>query len=307
MNKKLQQYFEINSKIINKALDRFLPGTKKTPHVIHEAMRYSINAGGKRLRPILVMAAAEICGGKKSSVIPAACAMEMIHTYSLVHDDLPAMDDDDLRRGKPTSHKVFGEDIAILTGDALLTTAFDLLAINAKLKGIVKESIPEALRIVVKAAGTFGMIGGQVADIKADKGRWKNLKGTEFTSPQALLEYIHLHKTSALIQGSLLLGAVLVGATPRQKQALNQYGRYLGLTFQVTDDILDIIGDKKKLGKRGSDQKNAKLTYPALFGLQNSQKRAEIYTQKAISALNLFGKKNHLLTDLANFIFQRDH
>jgi geranylgeranyl diphosphate synthase, type II len=274
------------------------------PGVIHKAMRYSVFAGGKRLRPILVIAAAEACGGRAQHVMPTACAMELIHTYSLVHDDLPAMDDDDLRRGIPTNHKVFGEDIAILAGDGLLTEAFRLIGENSKLKSVKPTAVAGALAAVAKGAGTFGMIGGQVADIKADKGRWKKLNKK---SAQKLLDFIHLNKTAALIIASLQAGARLVNATPAQLNALESYGKNMGLAFQVQDDILDRIGDKKKLGKKGSDVQNQKLTYPALIGLDKSKNLNSMLGENAHRSLKIFGKKAAILHDIADFLTHRDH
>lgn len=307
MPPRLKQFFKRYQPLVDHAMDRFLPKATTKPSLIHKAMRYSVFAGGKRLRPILVIAAAEICGGKGKDVLPAACAMEFIHTYSLIHDDLPAMDNDDLRRGRPTSHKVFGEDMAILAGDALLTQAFDLVAQNARVRGITAESALEAIRIIVQGAGTRGMIGGQVADIKADKGLWKTKAAKEFRNPSFHLDFIHYHKTAALIIASLGLGARLVEARPKEIQALGRYGRAIGLAFQVQDDLLDCVGDKKKLGKRGSDQANQKLTFPALYGLDVSRKKAESLVKAAHNALSLFGKKAVALHDLADFVLNRDH
>lgn len=291
----LKKYFDRHNSHINRALIKYLPSTKTPPAIIHKAMRYSVEAGGKRLRPILVIAGAEICGGNAASVMPTACALEYIHTYSLIHDDLPSMDDDDLRRGKPTNHKVFGEDIAILAGDALLTRAFALMA-----------PYPKVVKIVADAAGTLGMVGGQVADIQADQGRWKKKTG-EFSSPKELLRFIHLQKTAALIRASLVAGATIANGTHQQIKTLDSYGKAIGLAFQVTDDILDLIGDKKKLGKRGSDKDNEKLTYPAIFGLKKSQETGKILIEQAHLTLRPFRDKAQILHQLANFILDRDH
>lgn len=270
-------------------------------------MNYSVMAGGKRLRPILVLAAIEICGGKADHALPTACAMELIHTYSLVHDDLPAMDDDDLRRGRPTNHKVFGEDMAILTGDALLTAAFELMTRNARLPGVKAANVVEAMRVVSAGAGAKGMVGGQVADIKADRGRWKKLKGSGFSSPDKLLKFIHLNKTAALIRASLLAGAALGGGTAAQKKALDRYGRSIGLAFQIQDDVLDKVGDKKKLGKKGSDAKNKKLTFVTLYGLRAAQKKAKVLVRSAHQSLKPFGRKAEFLHALADYVLNRDH
>ena len=289
---------------MERRLRRLLPSATVRPGRIHEAMRYSVMAGGKRLRPILVIAAAECCGGKAGAVIDAACALEMIHTYSLVHDDLPAMDDDDLRRGRPTSHKVFGEDMAILAGDALLTEAFRILSRPARNGGAARAL--EAIHDVAIAAGSRGMIGGQVADILADSGRWKTRRGKDFASPRALLDYIHKSKTAALITGSLRAGARLAGASPAKMRALVRYGTALGLAFQIRDDVLDRVGDKAKLGKRGSDIANRKLTYPVLFGVPASQRRAAAQDRAAHAALRPFGRRAGILHDLADFVLSRD-
>jgi len=318
---------------VDQALQGYLPRDHVRPSVIHKAMRYSVFAGGKRLRPILTMAAAEACGGRSERVLPAACALELIHTYSLIHDDLPSMDNDALRRGKPTNHVVFGEEIAILAGDALLTLAFDLLRQNMNLKGVKLTVLPRALEIITRGAGSQGMIAGQVADITSDKGRWKRMgyralghssgsrnpglkhfsrspigtfRENEFSSPSDLLTFIHTRKTAALISTSLELGGCLANGTGAKVAALKRFGEYIGLAFQVKDDILDQIGDKGKLGKTGSDKTNRKLTYPALYGLKNSERRATQLIEKAHHALNVFGQKGWFLNSLANYVLIRD-
>lgn len=302
MSAPFAEYLESRSRVAERAIKKFLPKAGRYPAVIHEAMRYSVLAGGKRLRPVLVMAAAEACGGSASKVLPTACALEFIHTYSLIHDDLPAMDDDDLRRGKPTSHKVYGEDIAILAGDALLTYAFEVLAANAHVTGIDAKNVARTLQFVAQKAGTLGMIGGQVADIKADGGRWKSEK-----NPRQLLAYIHEHKTSALLVACVVSGARLSGASERQVRCLEEYAKYLGLAFQVRDDILDRVGDKKKLGKKGSDAANQKLTYPQIFGLERSAQLARNLSRKAHNALRPFGSQARRLHEIADYVLSRDH
>lgn len=302
----LAAYFKKHLPAIEKHLRKVLPSESQSPKVIHKAMRYSMLAGGKRLRPILVIAGAEICGMKASDVMPFACALECIHAYSLIHDDLPAMDDDTLRRGKPTNHIVFGEDIAILAGDALLTYAFELMA-NARIATQYPDRALKAIRWIANAAGTPGMVGGQVADIQADKGRWKQLKGSEFSSSKQLLAFIHRRKTGALISASLVSGAILAGARPDQIRALDTYGHSIGLLFQITDDILDLIGDKTKLGKRGSDQDNAKLTYVSLYGLHKAQVEAKKLLLKSRQSIKTFEKKSQMLDSLAAYILTRDH
>jgi geranylgeranyl diphosphate synthase type II len=248
-----------------------------------------------------------MCGGVPEDAMPTACALELIHTYSLVHDDLPAMDDDDLRRGRPTNHNVFGEDMAILAGDALLTAAFELIARNARVPGMPAANVVEAIQVVALGAGANGMVGGQVADIRADKGRWKKLSGSGFSTPAKLLEFIHINKTAALIRASLLSGAALAGASAVQKKALDTYGRAIGLAFQIQDDILDRIGDKKKLGKQGSDAKNKKLTFVSLYGLDKAHDKAVALVKSAHEALRPFGRKASFLHELADYVLNRDH
>lgn len=302
MSPLLKKYFSININLVNKALKKYLPPASAKPQPIYESMRYSVFAGGKRLRPILVMAGAEACGGTAAQVLPTACAVELIHTYSLIHDDLPAMDNDDLRRGQPTNHKVFGDDIAILTGDALLTYAFQLMARNAAIKGVKPEAVVKAIDVMATFAGAHGMVGGQVADIKADKGRWKKV-----ASPKALLKFIHMNKTAALIRASLVCGGILAGGTKKQIRALDKYGMNLGLAFQVTDDILDRVGDEKKLGKKGSDVVNQKLAYPAVYGLDTSITIARKLTFESKQALLSLENKKGVLLDLAEYVVERNN
>ena len=302
MNSLLSRYLDSTSKHVDAVLDRLLAPKPEEPADIRKAMRYSIFAGGKRLRPALVAAGAECCGGRAARVLKAGAALEMIHTYSLIHDDLPAMDDDDLRRGKPTSHKVFGEALAILAGDGLLTLAFETAAANARESGLDGPATSELLRVIAASAGTSGMVGGQVADLGAEK--WKG----RLSRPRAarLLEYIHLHKTGSLIVASLEAGAILAGASPAQRRALRAYGRAIGLSFQVADDILDVVGDKKKLGKKGSDAANQKLTYVSLYGLERARAEAAALTRRAHRALRPFGRKAAVLHELADYIVTRD-
>jgi geranylgeranyl diphosphate synthase type II len=301
MPEPLHTYFQSRKKLVDKELNHLLDTTNSEPEIIHEAMRYSVFAGGKRLRPILVLAATECCGAKPDIALPTACAMELVHTYSLIHDDLPAMDDDDLRRGRPTSHKVYGEAIAILAGDALLTKAFELIGKNAKISGVRTDDIPKVVLAVTHGAGTFGMIGGQVVDSQMDGGRWKK------ANAEHVLRYIHRHKTAALIRTSLEAGAILARATAKQVDCFTEYGEKIGVAFQIADDVLDIIADKKKLGKRGSDVENDKLTYPALYGLAASRKKAINLVEEAKAALEPFGKHAQVLRQLANYIVERDH
>jgi len=308
MTPRLKNSIALYSKTVDKALKRYLSSNGSRPRIIYKAMQYSVFAGGKRLRPILVLIANQACGGNTKWAMPVACAMELIHTYSLIHDDLPAMDDDDLRRGRPTNHKVFGEDMAILAGDALLTEAFSLISKSDP------RILSTLLNIITKGAGTNGMIGGQVADIQSDKGRWKKRK-FEIKNPRHLLDFIHRKKTAALITASLQAGASLAGALPRGRRrkefdAITRYGQYIGLAFQVQDDILDRIGNKKKLGKKGSDKANQKLTFPALYGLEKSKDMAKdlvIKAHKSLRPLAPRSKGTLLLHDLADYVLSRDH
>ena len=302
MTAELDRYMTTRTESVDKTLKALLRGRAEEPDTIVKAMAYSMFAGGKRLRPVLVMAAAECCGLPGKKVLKTACALEMIHTYSLIHDDLPAMDDDDLRRGKPTNHKVFGEAMAILAGDGLLTYAFEAVAQNASELKLDGRATSEVVRVVARGAGTQGMVGGQVADLEAENWRSKN----HGFDPKKALEYIHLHKTAALMIASLEAGAILAGATPKQRKNLVTYGKSVGLAFQIADDILDVVGDKKKLGKMGSDEQNDKLTYARLYGIDRSREMAAALTDKALKALTTFGKKAEPLRLLAEYIIKRD-
>jgi geranylgeranyl diphosphate synthase, type II len=289
----LGAYMKVQAAAVDVALDRFLPPETQRPETLHKAMRYSVFAGGKRLRPVLVIAGAEAVGGTAERVMPTACALEMIHTYSLVHDDLPAMDNDDFRRGVPTNHKVFGEAIAILAGDALLTLAFRLVADN------LRQTNPSALEIVVDiadAAGHGGMVAGQVADLEAE-GRQV---GAE------TVDYIHTHKTGALIRTSLRVGARLCGATAEQVRALSVAGAGLGLAFQIVDDILDVVASSEELGKTaGKDQIQQKATYPAIHGIEVSRARARDLIHEADAALAALGPRAEPIRALGRFILER--
>ena len=260
-----------------------------------EAMNYSVMAGGKRLRPMLMEESFHLFGGEGTVVEPFMAAMECIHTYSLIHDDLPGMDDDDYRRGKLTNHKVFGEGMAILAGDALLTYAFEILANLADETN--SRQVVRIIQEVSRASGTAGMVGGQVVDILSEQ-----------TKPTAeLLQYIHNHKTGALIVASTRMGAILGGADEVQLEALTQYARNLGLAFQITDDILDVVGDESKIGKPvGSDEKNEKATFPALFGLEQSRTMAADAVQAAVDALAPFGAAGATLAQLARYLLSRE-
>ncbi len=297
----LKKYLHRRAALVDAALGRFMTKKSVLPPVVHKAMRYSVFAGGKRLRPILCLAAAEAAGGDPRRVLLTACALEIIHTYSLVHDDLPAMDDDDLRRGRPTNHRVFGEGIAILAGDGLLSFGFELMARNAAVKGVRPDRVVRAIETVARAVGSRGMVGGQAVDLESE-GSAVSLNGR---SPR-VLEFIHRRKTGALITASLSAGAILIGASDARLAALELYGENIGLAFQITDDVLDVVGDKALLGKRGSDAANAKLTFPAVYGLDDSQRRARRAIESAKAALAPFGRRGEPLAALANHILTRE-
>ena len=291
----LAAYLAERRALVDAALERVLPAEDTPPATVHRAMRYSVLAGGKRLRPILVIAGAEAVGGAPREVLPTACALELIHTYSLIHDDLPAMDDDDYRRGRLTSHKVFGEAMAILAGDGLLTLAFKLVADNAAL-----ARDPRVLRDVVTAladaAGTFGMVGGQVVDIESE--------GKTIT-PETL-EYIHLHKTAALIRAAMRVGALLGGGGPAAVEAIGDAGRDLGLAFQIVDDILDVEGSLEELGKTaGSDARKQKASYPALHGVPASRREAQRLVAGVKARLAPLGAPAAPLGALADYVLER--
>lgn len=292
----LQAYLSTRRDWTDQALDAYLPTAEALPPRLHEAMRYSLFCGGKRLRPILALAGAEAVGGDPLWAMPLACGVECIHTFSLIHDDLPAIDDDALRRGNPTSHVVYGEAIAILAGDALLALAFDLIA-ECRIY-VQAERVLDAIVMVARASGTRGMVGGQVSDIESE-GR-DDLDGEDVAS-------IHARKTGALLLASLLAGARLCGATLAQEQALRTYGAQTGLAFQITDDILDLEGDALKLGKPlGSDLKQDKATYPKVFGLDASRALARHACDAALTALADFDGHADPLRALAHYIVERD-
>ncbi len=258
-------------------------------------MRYSLFAGGKRLRPVLTLAAAEACGGRIDHAMPLACAMECIHTYSLVHDDLPSMDNDDFRRGRPTCHKVFGDGIAVLAGDALLTIAFEILS---RARPASRYNMSILLREIAVAAGSQKLIAGQVADLEAE-GQQIDMAG---------LRYIHEHKTAAILTTSVRLGAMSANANAKQLNAITKFGRALGLAFQVIDDILDVTQTSEKLGKSaGKDVAAQKATYPAIIGLDKSRAEAKRLTKQAHDALKIFGKKGDALHALANHLLEREY
>ena len=291
----VQAYLDAHRAAVDAALDRVLPPETAEPVTIHRAMRYSVLAPGKRLRPILVIAGAEAVGGRADAVLDTACALELIHAYSLIHDDLPAMDDDDYRRGRLTSHKVFGEAMAILAGDALLTLAFRLAATNAA--RVAPPALVGAVVVeIADAAGTGGMVGGQVVDIESEG---------KSISPE-MLDYIHLHKTDALIRASLRVGALLAGGPAEHVEAISRAGRALGLAFQIVDDILDVEGSLAQLGKSaGSDERKKKATYPSLHGLPASKQRARELIEETKRLLIPLGSSAEPIRALADFVFER--
>lgn len=307
------------------------------PLPLRDAVEYSLMAGGKRLRPVLVLMAVEVCGGTVSEALPAACAIEMIHTYSLIHDDLPSMDDDDLRRGRPTSHVVFGEALAILAGDALLTLAFETLATADTAPSVTAD----CLKTLASAAGGQGMVGGQILDLEAERGAFPRgasdsggsfglNSGTdsveaaastsdeiaEIPNPASVkplfrveqLIQIHRMKTGALITAALELGSIVASAGSEQRQCLRLYGQCTGLAFQIADDLLDVTGSGERLGKEtGRDNELGKLTYPSLIGIEASREKAESLVKGACDALEIFPDNTNALRQLAQFIVERDH
>jgi geranylgeranyl diphosphate synthase type II len=292
-------YIKRQADMVEQQLQTVVPASWDVPSNLRESMQYSLMAGGKRLRPILVIAAAEALGGSVQAAMPVACAVEMIHTYSLIHDDLPAMDNDDFRRGKPTNHKVFGEAMAILAGDALLTHAFYEIVQAHKRHGVPAEQTLNIIEELSIYSGAKGMVGGQAADILGEQG----------ITSLSELEYIHLHKTGALIVFALRAGGRVAGATDEQLHALQQFGYDLGLAFQIQDDILDVIGDERKLGKKlNSDEKLDKVTYPYFIGLEACMKTVGRLTEKAKEAVKQaeFRDPQRLL-QLADFLMNRDH
>jgi geranylgeranyl diphosphate synthase type II len=292
----LRHYLASRQKRIDRALDRYLPKASRKPATLHKAMRYSLFAGGKRLRPILCLAAAEACGGKIKNALPLACALECIHTYSLVHDDLPSMDNDDFRRGRPTCHKVFGDGIAILAGDALLTIAFEIVS---SVRPAPRYNMSILLREVAVAAGSQKLIAGQVADLEAEG---RNVKRDE-------LRFIHENKTAAILKTSVRLGAMSANADAKKLRAITQFGHGLGLAFQVIDDILDLTQTSEILGKSaGKDVAAKKATYPAVIGLEKSRAEARRLTRQAHDALSIFRSgKAEPLHCLANYLLEREY
>ncbi|MDB8849385.1 polyprenyl synthetase family protein [Peptostreptococcus anaerobius] len=282
---------------IEDKIESYLPKEEGYQKTIFEAMNYSLRAGGKRLRPILLMEAYKLCQGQGEDFVPYSVAMEMIHTYSLIHDDLPALDNDDLRRGKPTNHIVFGEAMAILAGDALLNTAYETM-LNAAFKHSRPEISLRAAYEISRGAGIYGMIGGQVVDVESEDKKIDKDK----------LDYIHMNKTAAMIVGSVRAGAILAGVDEDRLESLTKYAGNIGLAFQIVDDILDIEGDEKLLGKRvGSDLDNDKSTYPSLLGISESKKIVENLIEEAKISLEVFDSDAEFMNALADFIRDRQN
>ncbi len=289
----LTTYLEEKRRFVDEALDRHLPPETERPSLLHKAMRYSVQCGGKRLRPILCLASCEAAGGTPSSAIMPAVALEYLHTYSLIHDDLPAMDNDDLRRGKPSSHKMFGEANAILAGDALLTLAFAVLG-----QAIVPAPYPPTALILemATAAGSRGVAGGQFEDLASE--------GNDPNPEQ--LDYIHTHKTAQLIRAACRLGAIVAGAPLEDLEALSAYGERAGLAFQIADDILNATSTPEELGKAvGSDAARGKMTYVALYGIERAQEKAEALAREAAATLAEMGPRSEPLAELARFMVHR--
>ncbi|WP_159882234.1 polyprenyl synthetase family protein [Paenibacillus puerhi] len=295
----IADYIKDQAALIERELERSVPAEWNMPAALREAMQYSLMAGGKRLRPILVLAAAEALGGRPEDALPVALAVEMIHTYSLIHDDLPAMDNDDFRRGKPTNHKVFGEAMAILAGDALLTHAFYSVVQAARKSGVPGDTIADIVEELSRLSGAPGMVGGQAADMEGEQG----------VTRLEELEYIHLHKTSDLIVFSVKAGGRIAGASREQLAALERFGTCIGLAFQIQDDILDLVGDETKLGKPvQSDVKQQKVTYPYFIGIEASQAKVEELTREAREAITTAGFPSpERLLQLADYLMKRDH
>jgi len=291
----LKTYLAQRCQIIDAALDQLIPSAETRPVSLHKAMRHSVFAGGKRLRPILTLAAAEACGGSIENAMPSACAVECLHTYSLIHDDLPCMDDDDMRRGVPTCHIVFGEAIALLAGDALQALAFEL---TARTPATSRHATSSLVSELARTAGSLHLVGGQVAD----------LEGEQKKLPLEDLRFVHEGKTAALLTTSIKLGAMSADATAEQLQALHDFGMATGLAFQIIDDILDVTQTSEKLGKSaGKDVASEKSTYPALMGLDASRAEAHRLTTAAHDALTIFGEKGARLRELADYLLNRDY
>ncbi|MDN9552472.1 polyprenyl synthetase family protein [Clostridioides difficile] len=292
-----KQCLKEKASFVEKVLKEYMPKEEGYQKTVIEAMNYSLSAGGKRLRPILTLEACKIVGGNEDEAIPFAIAIEMIHTYSLIHDDLPALDNDDLRRGRPTNHKVYGEAMGILAGDALLNYAFEVM-----LSGSINKENPEkylkAINEIAKGAGIYGMIGGQVVDVESENKQIEKEK----------LDYIHMNKTAAMMVGCMRAGATIGGANSEQMEEITKYAKNIGLSFQIVDDILDIVGDEAKLGKKvGSDIENHKSTYPSLLGLDKSKEIAHNLIDEAKKSIEKLSDDVDFLKGLAEYIIDREY
>ena len=297
MSPRLEKYLREKRVQVDRTLDRVLPPEGEEPRLIHQAMRYSVLAGGKRLRPILAIAAYEIAGGRGDSILVPACGLELIHTYSLIHDDLPCMDDDDYRRGRPTSHKVYGEAMAVLAGDALTALAFECLLGEDRSNRFPEGAVLQATRTVARAIGTVGLVGGQVMDIANDARDGR----------KATLEETCGRKTGALIQTSLECGGLLAGADSRVMGALRRYGRGLGLGFQIIDDVLNVTGDPQQMGKAThTDQARDMVTFASLLGVEAARKEARDWIEDAKSGLDFLGADAWPLREIADYVLERE-
>lgn len=296
MPKGIETYLDERRTLVEKALENIMPQPTGLAGEVVTSMNYSLFAGGKRLRPILCIAGAEAVGGSADAVLSVACALELIHTYSLIHDDLPAMDNDDFRRGKPTNHKVFGEAVALLAGDGLLTLAFNLMARHGTESGIGEGVLVRVIDLISNAAGYKGMVGGQTVDIAYE--------GKE--PDPAVVQYIHRHKTGALIAASVTSGAILAGGSEEQERSINRYGQQVGLAFQIADDVLNIEGDSVIMGKGiGSDKARGKMTYPSVFGITESKSTQGELVDSALVSLKGFDEKADPLRGIARYIIRR--
>lgn len=292
----IDDYLRERKSLVNRALDRYLREQKQHPRILYKAMHYSLSTGGKRLRPILTLAVGDLFKGRHKLLLPFACALEMIHTYSIIHDDLPALDNDDMRRGELASHKIFGEGIALLAGDALLTEAFHLMSRPQVVRAAEPELILDVMHEIARAAGIGGMVGGQAVDLEAE-GREANI---------ATVEYIHVRKTGALILAAARVGAKLGGAGPKEMRRISRYAEFLGLAFQITDDILDAKGGPGTAAQDGhGGREERKATYPAIIGLAPAKVRARELLQHCLKELELFGKGADPLRGIAHYVVDR--